>query len=472
MPRYEAEKVFSKRFWEIERSGAEITVSRGKIGKAGKVETRTHASASEAERALEEAVAKMLKKGYRQVAEKPKVVEVPAQVAPFAPENPELEAALLIDRDDETAWRVLGDWFETQGDPRGKAIALSFANDKAAFDEHIATYAKSWLGGLYQSYALGLRAADPSDAATTIEWTHGVMHHARLAHTYDRHDDCLNDLKTLLALPAARFLYSLTLGIFDEPNEDQYAGAKEALRENPPPMLRHLYLGDFTSEECEVSWSVARGLHEYLAIFPELHSFRVLGGELTTKALRHGELRSLIIESGGCGPEVTRAVGSAQLPKLEKLELWTGQGAYGGYGPLTDYEPLLSAKTCPNLTHLGFRNSEQADPFVAMLAESALLPQLKTLDLSLGMFSPHGARTLIANKEKFAHLERIDVTESCLGDDVVADLQAHFGDVVDASKQNWGVGYDDWDEASAGALDDDARREVLFDLDCFTSVGE
>ena len=472
MARYEAEKLFSKRFWEIARNGAEITIVHGKVGAAGKRETRTHASASEAERALEEAVAKMTKKGYRLIAEEPPVVEVAAQVAHFAPENPELEAALLIDRDDETAWRVLGDWLESQGDPRGKAIALSFANDNAAFDQHIATYAESWLGTLYQSYQLGLRAAHQSDAATTIDWKHGVLHHARLAHTHARHDDCLNDLKTLLALPAARFLHSLTLGIFDEPNEDQYAGAKEALRENPPPMLRHLYLGDFTSEECEISWSMVHGLHEYLAIFPELHSFRVLGGELTTKALRHGELRTLIIESGGCGPEVTRAVGSAQLPKLERLELWTGQGAYGGYGPLSDYEPLLSAKTCPNLTHLGFRNSEQADPFVALLADSALLPQLTSIDVSLGMFGPHGARTLIANKEKFAHLTTIDVSEACLGEDVVADLKSHFGDAIKAADPLNRVTYADWDDASAGAVDDNARLDALFNLDCYTAVGE
>jgi uncharacterized protein (TIGR02996 family) len=38
--------------------------------------------------------------------------------------NPELEAALLEDPENVTAWQVYGDWLQQQGDPRGTHIAL------------------------------------------------------------------------------------------------------------------------------------------------------------------------------------------------------------------------------------------------------------------------------------------------------------------------------------------------------------
>ncbi len=472
MPRYEFVKGSSSKFWEIELSGNSYTTIYGKIGTDGKSTTKDFKDAETAKKKYEAIIKSKVKKGYALVGDVAPDVE--SSEASFAPENKELEQAIFNDRDDAQAWQVFGDWLQGEGDPRGEAIALSFNNDGGKLKKLIATYEQSWLGDLYESYEKCKGHDDKYfKPETVIDWKHGFMEHARIAAD---HEDTRGEtkLKALLALPAARFLHSLTIGLYVADSSNGYSGIAERLK-GKLPMLRHLFVGDFVyPDETEMSWSEMEPIDGFLNAFPHLHSLRVRSGNMSVKgSLDHAELRSLIIESGGVGAAITKKVGSAKLPKLENLELWTGQEDYGGYGPLSDYAPLLAGETCPNLKHLRFKNAEQADDFVNVLAESALLPQLETVDLSMGMFTPRGARRLIEHKAKYAHLTSLDVSECCLGEDVIKDLKKHFGaKVINAVEQNAEISYAEWDEAVNDAEDEDELNDMLLDMDCYTQVGE
>ena len=90
-------------------------------------------------------------------------------------------------------------------------------------------------------------------------------------------------------------------------------------------------------------------------------------------------------------------VWAAELPRLEHLELWLGDGYYGGIATAAPLAPLLSGNLFPNLKYLGLRNSRIADEVAKAVAASPILERLEVLDLSLGNMGDEGARALIAS---------------------------------------------------------------------------
>ena len=485
MPRYEIKKLFSRRFWEIDLHEDRFTITEGKVGTPGKTKKHAFGDRASALHAYNLAMNAQVDAGWTHVSHDPQATfdppkirrakEQPVVVAKeafFAPANPELERAIFIGREDVAAWQVFGDWLESQGDPRGKAIALSFANGpdaERALDEHIATYAASWFGSFYEWYAESYGVTRNSSARAMVEWRHGFLYDVRLAASRlgGNEVNCAPLLESFLEAPVARFLHSLAIGLYIVDDENDYAGLA-ALLDGRLPMLRKLEVGDTSYEESMISASYIPDIDHLLRALPSLHEL-IVTGAMSASSLEHAELRSLALESGGIGREMSPVIGAARFPKLERLEVWTGQEDYGWYGPLSDYAPLLSGATCPKLTHLGFRNSEQADDFVNVLAESALLPRLKTLDLSKGALTPRGARNLIEHKAKYAHLERLNVSECCLGEEVVRELSRHYAaDVLIAKGQREPVSFAQWD-AAVLRMDE---REAMQELGCYTDVGE
>ena len=92
---------------------------------------------------------------------------------------------------------------------------------------------------------------------------------------------------------------------------------------------------------------------------------------------------------------------------------------------MADLGPILDGTAFPNLVHLGLMNSEFADDLPRALATSKVLPRLKSLDLSRGTMGPDGARSLLAVKDAFKHLESISLDENFLDDDeILGQLEA------------------------------------------------
>jgi hypothetical protein len=175
------------------------------------------------------------------------------------------------------------------------------------------------------------------------------------------------------------------------------------------PNLRALFVGDITFEECEISWISYGDVSPLLPAFPKLEEFRIRGAsKLTFGKIRHDNLRSFAIESGGLPEPLLREVWAAELPRLESLELWLGTVEYGGIETVAPLGPLLAGGLFTNLRHLGLRNCAIADEVARALAASPLLGRLEGLDLSLGSLSEAGAEALLTSPA-VSKLKKLDL---------------------------------------------------------------
>ncbi|MEU4567998.1 STM4015 family protein [Micromonospora sp. NPDC023956] len=182
------------------------------------------------------------------------------------------------------------------------------------------------------------------------------------------------------------------------------------------PALRALFLGDMTSEECEVSWMRVGDVSPLLTAYPELEVLRVRGGQdLTFSPVRHERLRELTVETGGLSPAFTRAVLDSELPALTDLELWLGTPDYGGDTQVADLAPLLAGERFPALRRLGLRNAEIADDLAEALSTARVVLRLDRLDLSLGTLGERGAAALLAG-QPLTHLTELDLHHHYLPD--------------------------------------------------------
>ena len=66
--RFEFTDAKSSKFWQVESSGADFTVTYGKIGTDGQAKTKALADAATAEKEVEKLIAEKIGKGYVEVA--------------------------------------------------------------------------------------------------------------------------------------------------------------------------------------------------------------------------------------------------------------------------------------------------------------------------------------------------------------------------------------------------------------------
>ena len=352
------------------------------------------------------------------LAERPPVGDL-SGTAPVA-SNPDLEAAIEAS-DSIDAYLVYGDWLDERGDPRGRMIL------NAAKPGSVARW-----GGIrskHAPYLLGnLRFYDD---VVNLSWRWGVIHSARIA--FPDFDSATSGgphgtelLRTLLALPSARFLRELVLGIFDFEGDNDYQVMLDVMAEaGPRPALRTLFIGDTNSEEQEISWTAAGRLATIRDLHPHLQDLKIRAGKMDLEGgLEYPRLRSLVIHSGGLAGANTRAIAAASLPALERLEVWFGQKGYGGDTTVDDLEPILSGDRLPRLTHLGLMNAEFTDALCDRIATAPILKRLRSLDLGMGVLTDDGARALAARAGAFAHLEHLGLEEGYLGEEGIRAVSA------------------------------------------------
>lgn len=213
------------------------------------------------------------------------------------------------------------------------------------------------------------------------------------------------------------------------------------------PALRALFVGDLTSEECEVSWMKVGDVSQLLEAYPELEVFGARGGEdFRFSPVKHPRLRELVVHSGGLSGEFVQAVLDSDLPSLEKLELWLGDEEYGGDTTVEHLAPLLAGDRFPALRSLGLCNSEIADDLAEALAQdtAAVVARLERLDLSNGTLGERGAAALLAG-QPLTHLAELDLHHHYLSPESAEALVAAFPgvrvDVADAQEEDDGYRY-------------------------------
>lgn len=183
--------------------------------------------------------------------------------------------------------------------------------------------------------------------------------------------------------------------------------------------LEAVFLGDIEDEEEMISSIEQSDVAPLLEAFPGLRELVVRGGSgLEFPVAGHAGLRSLRIESGGLPPEAAESIAAADLPALERLELWLGDDWYGGGTTVEQLAPLLAGARKPALRHLGLQNSPIQDELAAAVASAAVVPQLTSLSLAMGTLSDKGAEALL-HGQPLTHLEELDLSHHFLSDEMM-----------------------------------------------------
>jgi hypothetical protein len=237
-------------------------------------------------------------------------------------------------------------------------------------------------------------------------------------------------LRALLAEPSAEKIEAVVIGMWGEVGIDGTPDhAVQGLINGRGRLksLKRLFFGDIVGEEAEISWINQTAMTPLLDAFPRLEEFGVRGavghnGRLSFENLRHDSLRSLTVQSGGLPSAVVQQIASAELPSLERLELWLGVDNYGGDYALDDFGPIFQAENFPKLRHLGLRDSDQADAIARAIAEAPVLDQLESLDLSMGTLGDEGAKALLASP-KVKKLKRLNLRHHYMSREMMAELQ-------------------------------------------------
>jgi hypothetical protein len=325
-------------------------------------------------------------------------VELASDERRDAHRNLDLEAKLAADPRDTANYQVYRDWLESQG----------FVHD-----------GRVTLGPL----------ADCDDMLGELEWRHGFIRAATVRYTLERFNGERPDLSIeqvllwLLEDPApGRFIERLTLGLARH-DDNNYAGACRTIGARLRPALLELMLGDFGSEECELNWTSISDTAPLWPAVPRLRKLVLRAGSMQLDGIDLPELRELETITGGMPPEALAAIANASWPKLERLSLQIGCAHQGAATDVRLVEPLLAGTKLPALMHLGLCNCELTDALCDRLATAAILPQLRSLDLSMGTMSMAGVQALLRTPKAFAHLEHICVDDNFLPDEAQALLE-------------------------------------------------
>jgi hypothetical protein len=251
-------------------------------------------------------------------------------------------------------------------------------------------------------------------------------------------------LDALVAHPEIDQLRALVIGTWDEEQFDtdnnnvttQLLAVRDKL-----PSLRALFFGDIMYEECEISWIIQGDNSPLLHGLPALEVFGVRGGGTEFRELRHANLRSLTVETGGLSAACVQQIGAAYLPALEHLELWLGTDNYGGDASVEDLAPILSGRAFPKLRSLGLKNSQRQGEVVTALLGSPVLDEIEALDLSMGTLTDaeiEGLRTMSARK-----LKTLNVSDNYLSEAAVASLRGRHFEVISHGQRQVDARYPD-----------------------------
>ncbi|MFC4052285.1 STM4015 family protein [Actinomadura syzygii] len=214
---------------------------------------------------------------------------------------------------------------------------------------------------------------------------------------------------------------ALVIGYWGASYDDNVADPAALLAEAAPsfPKLRSLFLGDITGEESEISWIEHSDISPLFTAFPGLERFEVRGSQgLSLDPIRSERLTTLRFESGGLPATVVRAVGASDLPNLEHLDLWLGEGNYGGDATTADLAPFLGGERFPALRHLGLEDSEIQDEIAAAVAGAPIVARLESLSLAMGILTDQGAEALLSG-QPLTHLRKLDLHHHFLSDAMV-----------------------------------------------------
>jgi uncharacterized protein (TIGR02996 family) len=420
---------------EIERGARSFVVTWGKKGTRAKEKKHAFKSAALAAKAYDRLVARKLAEGYRDVG------ALPAPPGTLGARNPELEAAIRVDRADPGPYEVYADWLQAHGNPLGELIVVQRALD-AGKDARAAKRAVELTDGL------GL----PGVELATCGWKWGLWSWLRLENSSDWMDekfDAVGFTRQMFAFPMCAGLEELRIGIlrWDFNYTDVPAAIAEAGTHAWSKDLVRLRLGDVEGVDMahHVIGDVGKAISK---AFPRLRSLFLHSGEQSWRdgagetfgvaKLALPELVELTVETCSLSKQRLKHLLAAELPNLERLELWFGSEDYGANCTAKDLQPLLGGAVFPKLRHLGLRNAEFANAIAAALPGAAIAKRLESIDLSMGTMTDDGALALAAKAAAFPTLKTLSIDDNFLGPEAVRAVRTAFAgkDVVSTEQKD------------------------------------
>ncbi|HVH97454.1 MAG TPA: WGR domain-containing protein [Enhygromyxa sp.] len=430
--RFEFKDSRSYKFWEIEIEGTAFTVRYGKVGTDGVTQTKSYASADKAAAEAQKKITEKVRKGY-------------AEVGSVAPVRKQATEA------DSTAdWSVRADELQAAGDPWGQRIALWIAREAASTNKKRAlTKEIVALDSEHRDHFYGPALAELLEDAKFAEvarltWEYGYITRARVGMPeYGfKGPKAKEVLRAIVQSPAAKHLRELTIGLYDFEGGGLTGVGSDIASGGTLAHLEKLFIGDFHFEQQEISWVSHGDLSPLYAVTPKLATLRLHGAGMILGELEHPTLARLEIETGGLPRESVVSLANAKLPELVHLEVWFGRRDYGGTNDITALRPIFTTKTLPKLRHLGLQNAEIQDEIAAELANSPLLAQVESVDLSMGTMREPGARALLANAASYKHLKSLNLERNYIPADLASQLTSAFGSMVKLGRQGTPDVYD------------------------------
>ena len=421
MRRFEFSDGKSNKFWEIEVEGSSYRTCHGRIGTAGRDTTKNFYSPSAAQAQAQSAIKSKLKKGY---------VEASTDAPPPAPADASPQAALEFKLATEPEayedWGVYADALAEAGDPRGElitiGIALARGEGEAAVlrereDTLLQANASAWFGkfvsddGWRESFGWTLTA--------------GFWGKIRLWVDYDHKDvDMAKALDHALGHPSALFLRELVLGLPDAEGSGDYGGCVRAIAKRGPfASLRRLTIGDFSRDESEISWVHVGDVGKLWKTLTSLEYLCLNGAGIGLGTPKSSSLRVLELNTGGLPRAAADSLARAELPALERLEVWFGTRHYQGTCVAGQIPGILTNSSFTELRSLALANADFADELVAEVARTPWPPKLEHLDLSMGTMSDAGAERILAKAKRFAKLASLDLSDNGLSAAMCARIQ-------------------------------------------------
>ena len=374
MRRFELQEGTSSQFWEIDQKGSSFTVCFGRLGAEGESETTDCGSADDARAEVAQLIREKTRKGYREITGAPRAA-------------------------------VDG------------ALEKPTHYDTLSHPTHFAGYVLVD----FDPEAGGLEDLDHQAYAVRTDYDGGA-------------EDFAAKLDALLDDPKIGRLRALVIGQWDETS---FGGPHEAIEKLIAARARltsleALFLGDVVQEESEISWMEQCNLRPLLDSLPNLRELVTRGGNgLGFPGLKHANLQTLIVQSGGLPAQCVRELAASDLPNLQRVALWLGTDGYGGDAKLEDLEPILQGQVWPRLEYLGLMNSEMTDEIAEAIVDAPILERVRALDLSMGTLSDKGALALLASP-RIKRLELLNLRRHYMTPEVMAQF-AKLGIEVDVS---------------------------------------
>jgi uncharacterized protein (TIGR02996 family) len=330
------------------------------------------------------------------------------------PRNPDLEARLIADPDDDLGFEIYGDWLNSHGAPHGELIQIQ----RALRGEPRNVALRRREAELMERHGAELVGPSVASEIHRLGWSAGFVESAEL---------WLEGLIELTAHPAGLVPRELVVHgrLLLQPVIDHLV--------RMPPTLRSLRLegGRQGMREGPVIW----GVTALWQAQPRLTQLTVQDGELELGNVASSCLRELVLRPGTLTADHLRALAAASLPALERLELWFehdvtwgrehDEGNRWDFGDprcaigLHDVRVLLATAQLPALRDLRLVNTTLGDGLCDIVADSPLAPQLRRLALNRSTITTAGAAVLGQHRARFARLEELDLDRNRIADDSV-----------------------------------------------------